>query len=90
MNKDLLVKTVAATTGKTQKEVKEVVNATLEAITNALVEGNEVKLAGFGKFEVVERAERTGTNPSTGESIIIPATNSVKFKASSTLKEAVR
>ena len=60
MNKDLLVKTVAATTGKTQKEVKEVVNATLEAITNALVEGNEVKLSGFGKFEVVERAERTG------------------------------
>lgn len=90
MNKTELVRAIAQKTGQTQKLMGEALDATLEAITEALVDGKDVKLAGFGKFAVVERPEREGRNPSTGESMTIPACNVCKFKPSSVLKEAVK
>lgn len=89
MNKKELVKAVAEKAEMTQKLAGEVVDAVLETITDELVDGGEVSLTGFGKFSVTERAEREGRNPSTGEPMMIPASNSVKFKASSNLKDAV-
>ncbi|WP_144395760.1 HU family DNA-binding protein, partial [Pseudomonas sp. Kh7] len=63
----------------------------LEAITQgieqALSQGEEVALIGFGTFKVTERAARTGRNPKTGEPIQIAASKSPAFKAGKALKE---
>ncbi|AKO91925.1 DNA-binding protein [Priestia filamentosa] len=90
MNKTDLIAVVAEKAELTKKDAGKVVEATLEAITEALVEGQPVKLIGFGNFEVVERAARKGHNPSTGEAIDIPASKAPKFKAGKALKEAVK
>ena len=63
--------------------------ATVDTITQALSEGERVQLVGFGSFEVKKRAERTGLNPKTMESIAIPATKAPVFKAGKALKDAV-
>ena len=89
MTKTELVNVVAAETEYTKKEVEAVVNATLEAIANALKNGDKVQLIGFGTFEVKEAAEREGRNPKTGEAIKIEASKRPAFSASKTLKELV-
>jgi len=60
-----------------------------EAITNGLKQGEDVAIAGFGTFEVRERAARTGRNPRTGEEIQIAATKNPAFKAGKALKDGV-
>lgn len=87
--KDLAEK-VAETAGVTKKQATETVNATFNAIAEALADGNEVSVAGFGKFEIAKRAERQGVNPATGEKITIAASKSPKFKAAKALKDAVK
>ncbi len=86
--KDIISK-VADQTGETKKDITTVVEAVLNEISNSIVEGDTVDLAGFGKFEVSERAARTGINPATKEKIEIAASKSVKFKVAKALKEAV-
>ena len=73
------------------KEVnaKLAVNAVFAAIEEALVNGDEVKIAGFGTFKVKERKERTGRNPRTKEEIIVPASKTLAFSPAKALKEAV-
>ena len=89
MNKTDLVNVVAAETELTKKDVEAVVNATLNAIANALKEGDKVQLIGFGNFEVKEVAAREGRNPKTGEAITIEASNKVSFSASKVLKDLI-
>ena len=89
MNKAEFIKVVAQKVDATQKLTGEFVDAVFTTITEELTEGNEVSISGFGKFSVTERSAREGRNPSTGETMRIEASNSVKFKASSTLKNAV-
>ena len=89
MNKTELIAAVAEKTGMTKKDAELVVNATLEAMTAELTAGNRVQLAGFGIFETKTRQARTGRNPKTNEVIEIPASTSVTFKPSKTLKDAV-
>ena len=89
MNKTDLVNVVAQETELTKKDVEAVVNATLNAITAALKEGDKVQLIGFGNFEVKEVAEREGRNPRTGETIKIEAAKKPSFSASKVLKDAV-
>lgn len=74
----------------TKKAMTEYVDVMFDTIAESMVAGEDVKIAGFGTFTVVERAERDGRNPQTGESIKIAATKAPKFKASSTLKAAVK
>ena len=90
MNKKMMIKAIAEKTGYTQKDVAVVVDAMIETVTEVMVAGEDVKVSGLGKFSVSERAAREGRNPQTGEAIEIPATKSIKFKASSTLKNAVK
>lgn len=90
MNKTELVSAVVEATGLAKKEVVSVVEATLHAIESTLKEEGQVKLAGFGTFEVATRAARKGRNPSTGEEIDIPETKAPKFKAAKALKDAVK
>ena len=89
MNKTDLVNVVAAEAELSKKVAEAAVNATLEAITNALKSGDKVQLIGFGTFEVKAVAEREGRNPATGETITIPATKKPSFTASKVLKDEV-
>lgn len=89
MNKTELVNAVAEKASLSKKDAEKVINATIDAITEALVAGDKVQLVGFGAFEVKARAERTGRNPHTKETITIPASKSPVFKAGKALKDAV-
>lgn len=87
MNKKEYIKLVADKLGKTQKDVEEVLTVMLETIEETLLKGESVKLSGFGTFEVSERAAREGRNPATGDSILIQASKSAKFKPAKPLKD---
>ena len=89
MNKTELIAAVAAKTGLTKKDAEKVVNATIDSITESLVQGDKVNVSGFGIFEVKTREARVGRNPRTKETIQIPATRLPVFKASKALKDAV-
>ena len=89
MTKTELIAVTAENTGMTKKDAERAVNAALDAITAELVAGNRVQLAGFGIFETKTRQARTGRNPKTKETIEIPASTSVAFKPSKTLKDMV-
>ena len=89
MKKVELIEAVAAKAGLTKADAGRAVDATIAAITGALVKGDKVPLVGFGTFGISKRAARTGRNPQTGETVNIAARNAVTFKAGSALKEAV-
>ena len=89
MNKAELIAAVAEKTGMSKKDTEAVIAATLNTITEALAEEEKVQLVGFGSFEVKKRAERTGLNPQTLETIAIPASKAPTFKPGKALKEAV-
>ncbi len=67
----------------------QAVDAMFGAIEQALKDGQEVRLSGFGTFAVSERKATKGRNPRTGEEIAIPASTSVRFKPGRGLKDAV-
>ena len=90
MNKTELVAAVATKADLSKKDAEAAVKAVLDAVTEALADGEKVALVGFGTFEVKERAARTGKNPRTGEAIEIPATKVPSFKAGAALKNAVK
>ena len=89
MKKVELVEAVAEGTGLTKADATRAIDATFQAITNALANGDKVPLVGFGTFDVSKRAAREGRNPRTGETVTIAARNAVTFKAGSALKDAV-
>ncbi|MDH7482437.1 MAG: HU family DNA-binding protein [Armatimonadota bacterium] len=89
MNKPDLINAVAEKTGMKKVDVEKVVNATLDAITEALSKKEEVSLVGFGTFDVRTRGERTGRNPRTGEQIKIPPSASPVFRPGKKLRDAV-
>lgn len=90
MNKVELIGAVASKSEFSKKDVEKVINAFTNVVADALVDGDKVQLVGFGTFEVVERAERQGRNPATGEAMTIAASKSPKFKAGKALKDAVK
>jgi DNA-binding protein HU-beta len=90
MQKTDFVKKVAEKAQVSQKVAKEVVDASLDVITEALAAGEKVTLTGFGTFEVRSRQAREGVNPQTRAKIQIPETKTPGFSASSTLKDAVK
>lgn len=89
MTKAELISAVAEKSGLTKKDSDKAVSAMIEAITDALVNGDKVSLVGFGTFEVKNRAARKGINPRTKEPMPIPASKLPAFKAGKALKEAV-
>ena len=74
----------------TKKAMAEYVDTVFDVIADSVAAGDNVSIAGFGKFEVTERAAREGRNPATGEAIHIEASKAPKFRASSTFKAAVK
>ena len=90
MNKAELVAKVADKTGFKKKDAEIALDAVLESIETALVEGDSVRLIGFGSFETRERKARTGRNPQKPDTVIdIPASKAPVFKAGKSLKDAV-
>ena len=89
MNKNDLIAAVADKTGLSKAGAGQAVDATFDAITDALKSGDDVKIIGFGNFAVAKRAASMGRNPRTGEAIKIKASKKVAFRAAKELKEAV-
>lgn len=89
MNKTELIAAIAEKTGLTKKDSEKALNAAVEAVTAALVNGDKVQVSGFGMFETKTREARVGRNPQTGATMEIPASRVASFKASKTLKDAV-
>ncbi len=89
MNKNDLVASIASDTGMSKADAANAVDGVIDSITAALGRGEEVRLVGFGTFNVVQRRATQGRNPRTGEPIQIPASNQPKFRAGKGLKSAV-
>lgn len=89
MKKVELVEAVAAASGLTKTDATKAIDATFAVITEALVKGDKVPVAGFGTFAVSKRSAREGRNPRTGETVKISARNAVTFKAGTALKDSV-
>lgn len=89
MNKTELVEKIAVGAGLSKENAKKALEAAVEAIKTALVEGDKVQLIGFGTFSVNERPAREGMNLRTGEKIQIAAKKVAKFKAGAELTKAL-
>ncbi len=76
--------------GLNKRESKDMVEAFFDIVNAALVSGDDVKLSGFGNFNIRRKAPRPGRNPRTGEAIPIKARNVVTFHASHKLKGLVQ
>lgn len=89
MGKGEFIEAVATKAGVSKKEASTVYEAVVDVITEELSAKNKIALVGFGTFEVRSRAARNGVNPSTGESISIPAKDVPKFNFSKNIRDAV-
>jgi DNA-binding protein HU-beta len=89
INKSDLIAAVAAATGISKSDAAGAVDSTFDVISDALRQGDDIRLTGFGTFNVADRAAREGRNPRTGEAIKIAASRQPKFKAGKGLKDVV-
>ena len=90
MTKRDLVVRIARETDLVQNDVAEIVQKTLDYITEELIAGRSIELRNFGVFEIKVRKERKGRNPNKPQDVVrIPERAVVKFRAGKELKEAV-
>jgi len=76
--------------GLNKRESKDMIDSFFDLISDSLVDGEDVKISGFGNFQIRTKAPRPGRNPRTGESIPIEARRVVTFHASHKLKEQIQ
>ena len=89
MTKDDIVERVAEKCEISKKDSMVMVESVFNVLKSTLENGENIKISGFGKFEVKKKHERKGRNPQTGESIIIDARKVLSFKPSTILKESL-
>ncbi|MEO1251710.1 MAG: HU family DNA-binding protein [Pseudomonadota bacterium] len=89
MNKNEFIDKVADMAAMSKSDAARAVDAVLDAVTNALKSGDDVRLVGFGTFSAAKRKAREGRNPRTGETIQIAASIQPKFTAGKGLKDAL-
>ena len=89
MNKTELIDKIAAGAGISKADSKRALDATVNALKEALIAGDKIQLVGFGTFSVNERPAREGINPATKEKIQIAAKKVAKFKAGAELADAL-
>lgn len=89
MNKSELIDRVWSKTKLPKKDCVAAVDAALTAVAEALGAGEDVKLVGFGTFEVKVRKERTGRNPKTREPVQIPTAKIPAFRPGKQLKDSI-
>ncbi|MCX7702817.1 MAG: HU family DNA-binding protein [Planctomycetota bacterium] len=87
MNKMQLVEEVMKSTGTSRAQAERTINAVIAAIKKGVKKDKKVQIVGFGTFSVRTRKKRQGRNPRTGETIDIPASKTVAFKAGKSLKD---
>jgi len=81
---------MAKSTGTTKKSCEAMIKQLTSEITQALARGEDVKLVGFGVFEVKNRAARIGINPRTKERFEIKESKAVSFRAGQDLKKSIK
>ena len=86
ITKDSLVEMVHNEIGLNKREAKELIESFFEQIKKSLEEGNDIKLSGFGNFNLRDKAPRPGRNPKTGEEVTIYSRRVVTFKSGLKLK----
>ena len=86
ITKDSLVEMVHNEIGLNKREAKELIESFFEQIKKSLEEGNDIKLSGFGNFNLRDKAPRPGRNPKTGEEGTISSRRVVTFKSGLKLK----
>lgn len=89
MTKADIAQRIARETGLTQTDTAAAIDGFIQAVTEALAQGEHVELRGFGTFRVVQRAARTGRNPRAGTHIEIPPRRTPAFKPSRGLRDRV-
>lgn len=91
MNKAALIEAIASKNRLTKKQAEEILESTLDTITETLKKGEEVVLTGFGTFSAKVRHARKGVNPQKpSERIDIPEVTIPKFKAGKALKDTLK
>jgi integration host factor subunit alpha len=76
-------------TGMTKRDSGDILEALFSIIKKSLEDGENVKVSGFGSFEVKQKKDRLGRNPHTGQSLTIEARKILTFKSSAVLRRAV-
>jgi integration host factor subunit alpha len=89
MTKTDIVEQIAEKIGCTKKEAIELTEAVFALMKSTLETGEKLKIAGFGNFEVKQKADRRGRNPQTGETITISSRKILTFKPSTILKKNI-
>lgn len=89
MNKSQLLQHLAEKTGKSRKEVTEMLDLIVETAYSEAKKNGEFTLPGLGKLQKKHRAARMGRNPATGAQIQIPAKTVVKFRVAKAAKDAI-
>ena len=89
MTKADIVEKMRGKTGFPRKESVELVETVFDIIKDTLAAGENLKISGFGNFEVRQKAERSGRNPQTGEKLVISSRRILSFKPSQLLKGLV-
>jgi len=89
MNKKDIVERAAAEAGIAKQAAEAAVGTVFVAIAEALARGEDVSVAGFGRFARKDRPARDGRNPRTGERIAIGPSSGVSFRAGKALKNAL-
>jgi integration host factor subunit beta len=89
MTKADIVERISATTGLTKKDTAMVINRFFEVVTEALSQGNNIEIRGFGSFKVKTRRARKARNPRTGETVDVPERQVPTFKPSKELKDII-
>ena len=89
VTKSDIVDHLHATLGLNKSESKELVECFFHEITQSLLNDEEVKLSGFGNFEIIKKKARPGRNPKTGEAVTVSARKVVTFRAGQKLRSKV-
>ena len=89
LTKAKLAETLFEQLGLNKREAKDIVEGFFESLRSSLESGEQVKLSGFGNFDLRDKSERPGRNPKTGEEIPISARRVVTFRPGQKLKSRV-
>ncbi|WP_321277617.1 integration host factor subunit alpha [Thiomicrorhabdus indica] len=89
LTKANIAQELADTFGFNKRESKELVEQFYEEISSVLISGEQIKLSGFGNFELRDKASRPGRNPRTGEDVPISARRVVTFKPGQKLRSKI-
>ena len=89
VTKSDIVDHLHATLGLNKTESKELVESFFHEIAQSLLDDKEVKLSGFGNFEIIKKKARPGRNPKSGEAVTVSARKVVTFRAGQKLRSKV-